>query len=150
MQFPKGCVIIACVEQKRSAGVAQLVEQLIRNQQVAGSSPAISSKASGTVVPEAFLYKNSGENRMDSPRFSFYSSSFFSSAAHAATASIIKDTEPMLNSDKHPVAMDQSSFFLRTAVPIVRAKPISATADSAMLEAQPPSGSCTGGFSSWG
>ena len=47
LQFPKGCVIIACVEQKRSAGVAQLVEQLIRNQQVAGSSPAISSKTKG-------------------------------------------------------------------------------------------------------
>ena len=32
------------VEQKTLAGVAQLVEQLIRNQQVAGSSPATSSK----------------------------------------------------------------------------------------------------------
>ena len=30
-----------------NAGVAQLVEQLIRNQQVAGSSPAISSKTKG-------------------------------------------------------------------------------------------------------
>ena len=30
------------------AGVAQLVEQLIRNQQVAGSSPAISSKKGST------------------------------------------------------------------------------------------------------
>ena len=33
---------------KSNADVAQLVEQLIRNQQVAGSSPAISSKAKAT------------------------------------------------------------------------------------------------------
>ena len=35
--------------------MAQLVEQLIRNQQVAGSSPAISSKASGCFL-ELFLF----------------------------------------------------------------------------------------------
>ncbi len=32
------------------AGVAQLVEQLIRNQQVAGSSPATSSKKSPKII----------------------------------------------------------------------------------------------------
>ncbi len=34
---------------KINADVAQLVEQLIRNQQVAGSSPAISSKTKSTL-----------------------------------------------------------------------------------------------------
>ena len=39
------------VDSKRFAGVAQLVEQLICNQQVAGSSPIASSKANGKLYP---------------------------------------------------------------------------------------------------
>ena len=41
---------------KRCATVAQLVEQLIRNQQVAGSSPASSSKKRRYVLYLLFLY----------------------------------------------------------------------------------------------
>ena len=46
------------VEQVAVANMAQLVEQLIRNQQVAGSNPAISSKKTGVFIRKAsvFLY----------------------------------------------------------------------------------------------
>ncbi len=43
------------VVKKRNADVAQLVEQLIRNQQVAGSSPAISSKTKAIPMGMAFV-----------------------------------------------------------------------------------------------
>ena len=37
--------------------MAQLVEQFTRNEQVAGSNPAISSKKISSIIGEIFLYK---------------------------------------------------------------------------------------------
>ncbi len=45
-----------CIFAVRKANVAQLVEQLIRNEQVTGSSPVIGSKAPRHSVEGAFFY----------------------------------------------------------------------------------------------
>ena len=67
--------------------MAQLVEQLIRNQQVAGSSPAISSKTKGHIPWEVSFC------------FFFY---FFSSTAQAAIASAISDDAPTDKREAQP------------------------------------------------
>ena len=46
-----------CATIPLDASVAQLVEQLIRNQQVAGSSPVTSSKQKSTAYGGVFLFE---------------------------------------------------------------------------------------------
>jgi hypothetical protein len=48
------CVVWRALIPRLEAGVAQLVEQLIRNQQVLGSSPSAGSKK--TSIESAFIY----------------------------------------------------------------------------------------------
>ena len=58
LHFLKSCGIILSV-----AGVAQLVEQLIRNQQVMGSSPITSSMKSCTAVQDFYLPRDADVKR---------------------------------------------------------------------------------------